>query len=89
MGDQQRHDFTLTAGAVTDTVEVSSNVISVDLETANVGEIVGSVAIQQMPLVTRNFIQLVELAPGVSSDIGSAAGFGIEQQPVGFSQRRT
>jgi hypothetical protein len=29
-----------------------------------------------MPLVTRNFIQLVELAPGVSSDIGSEAGFG-------------
>ena len=75
-GDQQRHDFTLATGAVSDTIEVSSNVIGVDTETANVGEVVGSQAIQQMPLVTRNFIQLVELAPGVSSDIGSAAGFG-------------
>ncbi len=75
-GDQQRHDFTLSPGAVSDTIQVNSDVISVDTESANVGEVVGSTAIQQLPLVTRNFIQLVELAPGVSSDIGSAAGFG-------------
>lgn len=75
-GDQLRDDFSLKPGAVSDTVEVSSETISVDTETANVGEVVGSTAIQQMPLVTRNFIQLVELAPGVSSDIGSEAGFG-------------
>jgi hypothetical protein len=75
-GEQLRHNFALQPGVVTDTVQVNSDMISVDTETANVGEIVGSVAIQQMPLVTRNFIQLVELAPGVSSDIGSEAGFG-------------
>jgi len=75
-GEQLRDDFNLRPGAVTDTVQVSSDVINVDTESANVGEIVGSTTIQQMPLVTRNFIQLVELAPGVSSDIGSEAGFG-------------
>ena len=75
-GDQLRNNFTLRPGAVTDTVEVNSDAISVDTESGNVGEVIASQQIQSMPLVTRNFIQLVELVPGVSSDIGSQAGFG-------------
>ncbi len=75
-GDQLRTNFTLDPGAVTDTVEVSSDTITVDTVSGNVGEVVSSQAIEAMPLVTRNFIQLVELVPGVSSDIGSQNGFG-------------
>ena len=75
-GDQLRTNFTLRPGAVTDTVQVSSDSISVDTESANVGEVVSAESLEAMPLVTRNFIQLVELVPGVSSDIGSQEGFG-------------
>ena len=75
-GDQLRTNLTLRPGAVTDTVQVNSDQINVDTESGNVGEVVNSEAIEAMPLVTRNFIQLVELVPGVSSDIGSQEGFG-------------
>lgn len=75
-GDQLRTNFTFKPGAVTDTIQVSSDTISVDTQSANVGEVVGNKAIEALPLVTRNFIELVEIAPGVSSDIGSEPGFG-------------
>lgn len=75
-GDQLRTNLTVKPGAVTDTVQVNSDEINVDTESGNVGEVVSSEAIEAMPLVTRNFIQLVELVPGVSSDIGSQEGFG-------------
>jgi hypothetical protein len=75
-GDQQRQNFALKPGVVTDTVEVSSDAITVDTESANVGEVVSNASIEALPLITRNFIELVEIAPGVSSDIGSEPGFG-------------
>jgi hypothetical protein len=75
-GAQLRTNFALQPGTVTDTVEVSSNSITVDTESGNVGEVVSSRNIEAMPLVTRNFTQLVELVPGVSSDMGSQNGFG-------------
>lgn len=75
-GDQLRNNFTLKPGAVTDTVQVSSDTINVDTESGNVGDVVTGKAIEALPLVGRNFIELVELAPGVSSDIGSDPGYG-------------
>jgi hypothetical protein len=75
-GDQLRNNLTLAPGVVTDTIEVNSSAVSVDTESGNVGEVVGSESIEAMPLVTRNFTQLVELVPGVSSDMGSQNGFG-------------
>ncbi|MGB7549409.1 MAG: carboxypeptidase regulatory-like domain-containing protein [Terracidiphilus sp.] len=75
-GDQLRDNFTLKPGTATETVEVSSDAINVDTESGNVGEVVGSQKIEAMPLVTRNFTQLVSLVPGVSSDMGSQNGFG-------------
>jgi len=75
-GENLRKNFALKPGQVSDTIEVNSEVLSVDTETANVGAVVSSTEIQQLPLVTRNFIQLVQIEPGVSSDIGSTPGFG-------------
>ena len=76
VGDQLRQNFTLKPGAVTDTVQVTSDAVGVDTESGNVGEVVSGREIQAMPLVTRNFTQLVGLVAGVSSDIGSQNGFG-------------
>jgi hypothetical protein len=74
-GDELRTNFTLKPGAVTDTVQVNSEAISVDTESGNVGDVVSAVNIESLPLVTRNFVELVELVPGVSTDIGSDVGF--------------
>ncbi len=75
-GQQLRVNLTLTVGASTQTVEVKSEPLTTDTETGNVGEVVAGQTIQNLPLVTRNFISLVALVPGVSSDIGSEPGFG-------------
>lgn len=75
-GERLKVDLALKPGSVAETVTVTSNAVAVDTETGNVGEVVASQAIEDLPLVTRNFIQLVALVPGVSSDIGSEAGFG-------------
>jgi hypothetical protein len=74
-GDQLRTNFALKNGAASETVEVNSNSITVDTVSGNVGEVIGSKEIQALPVVTRNFIQLVEFLPGVSTDIGSEVGF--------------
>jgi hypothetical protein len=75
-GEQLRYNFSLKPGTVTDTVQVSSDSIAVDTMTGNVGEVISGESLQAMPLVTRNFTQLVGLVAGVSSDIGSDNGFG-------------
>ncbi len=75
-GDQLRSNFTLQPGAATETVQVESDALRVDTESGNVGDVISDKEIQSTPLVERNFIQLVELAPGVSSDIGSEPGYG-------------
>jgi hypothetical protein len=75
-GDELRTNITLRPGATTETVQVTSESVQVDTESGNVGDVVGEKEIQSIPLVERNFIQLVELAPGVSSDIGSEPGYG-------------
>jgi len=75
-GSSLRINLEMKPGAVTDTVQVSGSAVSVDTQTANVGDVITSTAIESLPLITRNFIQLVQLAPGVSSNIGSEPGFG-------------
>lgn len=75
-GNELRTNITLRPGAATETVQVSSESVRVDTESGNVGDVVESGQIQTIPLVERNFLQLVELAPGVSSDIGSEPGYG-------------
>lgn len=75
-GDELRTNITLRPGSATETVQVSSDAVRVDTESGNVGNVVSAEEMQSIPLVERNFIQLVELAPGVSSDIGSEPGYG-------------
>lgn len=74
-GQNLRTNLTLHVGTVSQTVNVVSSSIVPDTQTGNVGEVVGSRQIEALPLVTRNFVQLIELVPGVSSDIGSEPGF--------------
>jgi hypothetical protein len=75
VGDELRTNFALKVGAISDTVQVSSNAVNVDTESGNIGDVVSAQSIESLPLVTRNFVELVELVPGVSSDIGDDVGF--------------
>jgi hypothetical protein len=61
-----RTDFTLQIGDVSETVEVSAAAPLVRSESAELGEVIGTRAVRELPLNGRNFAQLVYLNPGVT-----------------------
>jgi len=70
-----RVDLTLKVGLVTQQVTVEANATPVATESAEVGNTVSGTQTRELPLSTRQFIQMLTLEPGVSSDIVSEPGF--------------
>jgi Carboxypeptidase regulatory-like domain/TonB-dependent Receptor Plug Domain len=70
-----RADLTLKVGQVTQQVTVEADATPVATESADVGNTVSGTQTRELPLSTRQFIQMLTLEPGVSSDIGSQPGF--------------
>jgi outer membrane receptor protein involved in Fe transport len=62
-----RADFALEPGAVTETVQVSADALALQTDSATLGTAITGKLVQDLPLNGRNYIQLVQLAPGVSS----------------------
>jgi outer membrane receptor protein involved in Fe transport len=65
-----RVDFTLSPGAVTESVEVEAFLPLLNTETAALGQVIDTQRILEMPLNGRQFLELALLAPGVSSGNG-------------------
>lgn len=61
-----RADFQLSVGNVAETVEVTAAAPLVRSESAELGEVIGTRAVRELPLNGRNFAQLVYLNPGVT-----------------------
>ncbi len=74
-----RLDFTLEAGAVTETVTITSDAPLMNTETSSVGQVVDNKTVVTLPLNGRNYSQLVVLAPGATPNPGSrtADGFSL------------
>jgi len=70
-----RADLTLKIGQVTQQVTVEANATPVATENSDLGNTVTGTQTQELPLSTRQFIQMLTLEPGVSSDIVSEPGF--------------
>lgn len=70
-----RADLTLKVGQVTQQITVEANAAPVATESAEVGNTVSGTQTRELPLSTRQFIQMLTLEPGVSSDITSEPGF--------------
>jgi TonB-dependent Receptor Plug Domain len=66
----------LKVTGVSETVEVQSQVATVETTAATTGESLGSTTITTLPLATRNFQQLLTLSPGASSDLNNASQLG-------------
>jgi len=60
-------DVHLTVGSASEQVEVNANAIQVETGTAALGEIIDSTQVSELPLNGRSFVQLTQLAPGVSA----------------------
>jgi Carboxypeptidase regulatory-like domain len=57
----------LQIGGTTETIEVSANSIQVQTDSAALGEVIDGGQVKELPLNGRSFVQLTQLAPGVSA----------------------
>src|SRR5215472_5787503 len=66
----------LTVGAQQQEVTVEAAVQAVQTENSTLGGVVGHQAIADLPLVSRNFTQIMSLSPGVNAGVTNAAALG-------------
>ena len=66
----------LTVGTQQQQVTVQTEVQAVQTENATLGDVVSNRAINDLPLVTRNFTQIMTLSPGVNASVINAAALG-------------
>ena len=72
-----RLDFTLQAGALTETVTITSAAPVLERETSSIGQVIENKTIVTLPLNGRNYAQLVALMPGATPNQGSRGADGI------------
>lgn len=80
------YDFALKAGAVNAVVEVQANPVALETSTAELGVAVVKEQVNDLPLNGRNFTQILNLTPGVSTvnvSQNSATSGGIWSNPIG------
>src|SRR5262249_37527872 len=63
--DRLRLDFAMSVGAVSETVDVTSDVPIIQSETSSLGQVVMSAQITELPLNGRDYTQLTTLSTGV------------------------
>jgi outer membrane receptor protein involved in Fe transport len=75
---------TLQLGAATETVEVTSEAPLIDTSSTQLGATVDSLMATQLPLNTRDTYQLLQLQPGVMSNVGgsNSIAYGSDQPGV-------
>src|ERR1700761_7028533 len=72
-GQQARQDVILQIGSTNETVQVSAQVLQVDTSSAAIRTEIDSTQIKELPLNTRNTLQLITLVPGVGNASSSGA----------------
>ncbi|MEN6537424.1 MAG: carboxypeptidase regulatory-like domain-containing protein [Bryobacteraceae bacterium] len=72
LNQRARMDLTLELGAVTESIEVTGAAPMLNTETTIVGSVLSSNTVTNTPLISRNFISLTLLAPGVTTTNPSA-----------------
>ena len=74
-----RLDFNLQVGQVSESVEVSAQTVQLQSENATVGTVIDNKRIVELPLNGRNYLQLVSLAPNVTTLSPNAGQAGSRQ----------
>ena len=62
-----RQDFKLEVGQANEVVTIEADQIQVETQTGSVGDVVNGQQVRELPLNGRSFVQLTQLAPGVSA----------------------
>ncbi len=66
----------LEVGTQQQAVTVSTDVQAIQTETSSLGVVVGARQLNDLPLVTRNYTQILGLSPGAIMDVNNASGVG-------------
>ena len=66
----------METGAVTETVTVAASSVELQTESSELGRVTDSEMLENLPLVTRNFTQIIGLNPGVSQEVNNASQIG-------------
>jgi len=83
IGARQRVDLNLTVGDTTSTVEVSDAVRLVETDTSQRGQIITNYQTSSMPLVSRNYSDLLGLSTGVraaATSLGTTSNTGLVRE---------
>lgn len=72
----------LEVGSVDQQVTVTAETQIVQTESATLGNVVSGTSITGLPLVTRNYTQILGLSPGVTADVYNATTLGRGSQPT-------
>ena len=75
-------DITLQVGAAVDTIEVTGAPPLVDTSSTQLGAVVNERAVSQLPLANRDTYQLLQLQPGVQSQLGVDNVYGSDRAGV-------
>ncbi len=76
LNQRARVDITMEIGALTESVQVTGEAPLLNTDTTIVGSVLSSNVIVSVPLITRNFIMLTLMAPGVTTTDPSAFASG-------------
>ena len=69
------YDFTLSVGSAEQTINVAAVAATIESSTAELGAVISTAAVNDLPLNGRNFTQLLALTPG-ASPVNTAQTFG-------------
>jgi hypothetical protein len=69
-------NLALQVGAVSESVQVDSSTEQLQTESSALGHVTNEEMVENLPLVTRNYTQIIGLSPGVASDVTNAASLG-------------
>jgi hypothetical protein len=71
-----RLTISLRPGSVTEKVEISAQVTSVETTSATTGQSIGTETVRELPLATQNYQQLLTLSSGAQSELNASAQLG-------------
>jgi len=74
--------ITLAVGGKSDTVTVEANEVQVETTSTQIGAVMTDTSIRALPLSQRNTYQLLQLQPGVQSQVGADLFYGSDQPGV-------
>ena len=76
VAETTRLDIALTVGELTQSVTVEATPTLTQTESSTLGRVINDRAVESLPLVTRNYTQIIVLSPGVEAGVTNATELG-------------